>query len=177
MSKAKQQKNKRKAAFSLIELLIAMGMIGLGLLGIASLASQNVRVQYYNKNTLISAQLAQEGLELVRNIRDNDWKSDDVISTEDSLEGLFNSNFIIDYTSFRSGSDSIIANTPVLTIDNNGFYRYGGSQETPFRRLITTSCNNNGYCRVKCYVTWQGQGQSGNYEIEDYLYAWRAVNN
>ncbi|HQB51048.1 MAG TPA: prepilin-type N-terminal cleavage/methylation domain-containing protein [bacterium] len=177
MSKAKQQKNKRKAAFSLIELLIAMGMIGLGLLGIASLASQNVRVQYYNKNTLISAQLAQEGLELVRNIRDNDWKSMSPISTPDSLDGLFKDNFIIDYTGFIEGSDSVIANTPFLTIDNDGFYRYGGSQETSFRRLITTSCADKISCRIKCYITWQGQGQSGNYEIEDYLYAWRATGN
>ncbi len=154
-----------------------MGIIGLGLLGIASLASQNVRVQYYNKNTLISAQLAQEGLELVRNIRDNDWKSGNVTSTEDSLEGLFEPNFIINYKGVINDSFGAIADTPVLTINNEGFYDYGGPTETPFRRFITTSCNNSGYCRVKCYITWQGQGQSGNYEIEDYLYAWRAINN
>ncbi|HNW55663.1 MAG TPA: prepilin-type N-terminal cleavage/methylation domain-containing protein [bacterium] len=175
MNKIDRKKKKMKAAFSLIELLIAMGIIGLGLLGIASLASQNVRVQYYNKNTLISAQLAQEGLELVRNIRDNDWKSDSPISNPDSLENLFLNNFIIDYTGFIDSAESNIEKTPVLTINNNGFYGYGGSINTPFRRLITTSCGSNGYCRIKCYISWQGQGQSGNYEIEDYLYAWRST--
>ena len=62
-------------AFSLIELLVSMAIIGIGLLGISSLAAQNIRVQYFNRNSLISAQLAQEGLELARNLRDNDWKS------------------------------------------------------------------------------------------------------
>lgn len=176
MNKINKKNKTIKAAFSLIELLIAMGMIGLGLLGVASLASQNVRVQYYNKNTLISAQLAQEGLELARNIRDNDWKLSGPTSTPDSLEGLFPANFIIDYTGFIDSSFSSIKETPVLTVDDQGFYRYGGSLETPFRRFITTSCSHEGYCRVKCYITWQGQGQSGNYEIEDYLYAWRATN-
>lgn len=162
---------KLRPGFSLIELMVAMAMIGVGLIGVASLAAQNVRVQYFNRNSLISAQLAQEGLELARNRRDNDWKAEDRISSTSSLAGLYDQYFIIDYEGKYDSSYSSIDATPPLQTNNLGFYSYDGNTTTPFRRLLTSDCQDD-YCLINCSVAWQGLGQSGTYQAESYLYAW-----
>jgi prepilin-type N-terminal cleavage/methylation domain-containing protein len=170
-----QNKKKAKPAFSLIELLVAMAMIGIGLIGIASLAAQNVRVQYFNRNSLISAQLAQEGLELARNRRDNNWKS---ASPASSLADIYDTGFVIDYKpdSYKDGYNDITGTDP-LRINDDGFYSYSGNIVTPFRRFLTSKCKKDlvmeaEYCLIKCYVSWQGQGQSGVYQAEDLIYSW-----
>ena len=166
-----QRKFSTAPAFSLIELLVSMAIIGIGLLGISSLAAQNIRVQYFNRNSLISAQLAQEGLELARNLRDNDWKSSSPITSSSSLEGLYNDLFIIDYLgniNTYSGPQSV----PFLNIDSDGFYSYSPvGTSTPFKRYVTSQCQDN-YCLLSCVVAWQTEGQSGSYEVNSYLYAW-----
>jgi len=157
-------------AFSLIELLVSMAIIGIGLLGISSLAAQNIRVQYFNRNSLISAQLAQEGLELARNLRDNDWKSSSPITSSSSLEGLYNDLFTIDYLG-HINTYSVPQSVPLLNIDSDGFYSYNPGTPTPFKRYITSQCQDD-YCLLSCVVTWQAEGQSGSYEVNSYLYAW-----
>ncbi|HPD07941.1 type II secretion system protein [Patescibacteria group bacterium] len=167
----RKQQHPTIPAFSLVELLVAIAIIGIGLLGIASLATQNIRVQYFNRNSLISAQLAQEGLELARNLRDNDWKSSSPITSSSSLAGLYGDLFTIDYlgniTEYSQPED-----VPFLSIDSNGFYSYAPGALTHFQRYLTTECQDN-YCLLTCIVTWQAQGQSVNYEVSDYLYAWQ----
>ena len=157
-------------AFSLIELLVSMAIIGIGLLGISSLAAQNIRVQYFNRNSLISAQLAQEGLELARNLRDNDWKSSSPITSSSSLEGLYNDLFTIDYLG-HINTYSVPQSVPLLNIDSDGFYSYNPGTPTPFKRYITSQCQDN-YCLLSCVVAWQAEGQSGSYQVDSYLYAW-----
>ena len=165
-----QRKFSTAPAFSLIELLVSMAIIGIGLLGISSLAAQNIRVQYFNRNSLISAQLAQEGLELARNLRDNDWKSSSPITSSSSLEGLYNDLFTIDYLG-HINTYSVPQSVPLLNIDSDGFYSYNPGTPTPFKRYITSQCQDN-YCLLSCVVTWQAEGQSGSYEVNSYLYAW-----
>lgn len=163
-----------KSGFSLIELLVAMAMVGIGLIGVASLAAQNIRVQYFNRNSLISAQLAQEGLELARNRRDNDWKSS---STASSLEDIYDYGFILDYEGHYNSGYNNITETEPLRINDDGFYSYDGDIITPFRRFLSSECTTDDivgveYCLITCYVSWQGQGQSGVYQAQDYVYAW-----
>ena len=165
-----QRQFSRAPAFSLIELLVSMAIIGIGLLGISSLAAQNIRVQYFNRNSLISAQLAQEGLELARNLRDNDWKSSSPITSSSSLEGLYNDLFTIDYLG-HINTYSVPQSVPLLNIDSDGFYSYNPGAPTPFKRYITSQCQDD-YCLLSCVVTWQAEGQSGSYEVNSYLYAW-----
>lgn len=171
-----QIKTKIKAGFSLIELLVAMAMFGIGLIGVASLAAQNIRVQYFNRNSLISAQLAQEGLEIARNRRDNDWKSS---SPAASLDDIYHESFILDYSGYYDPAYTNINDTPVLKINSNGFYSYDSNSitETPFRRFLTSTCQTDpvidaDYCLISCFVSWSGQGQSGDYQVEDYIYDW-----
>ena len=64
---------KSQIGFSLLEVVIATTVISVGLVGILGLVIQNIAIQQTYKNTLVASMLAQEGLELARNIRDKNW--------------------------------------------------------------------------------------------------------
>src|SRR3989338_3959528 len=64
---------KNNSGISILEVIVAILIITIGMVGVLSLVIQNIQAQYINKNILIASGLAQEGLELVRNIRDLNW--------------------------------------------------------------------------------------------------------
>lgn len=59
----------------LIEVFIAIYLFLVALLSIMNLVSYNIQVQNFNHNMLIASNLAREGVEIVRNIRDTNWLS------------------------------------------------------------------------------------------------------
>ena len=82
-------KNKIKAAygFTLLEVTAVTAILTIALLGISSLVIQNLQAHNYNHNFLIASMLSQEGLELVRNIRDDNWhKSSEMMDIEDEID-------------------------------------------------------------------------------------------
>lgn len=56
-----------------MEVIFAMAIITSGIISILSLFSYNLKVETNNKNKLIATYLAQEGIEVVRQVRDNIW--------------------------------------------------------------------------------------------------------
>lgn len=61
---------------TLLEVMGGFFVIAVGLLGIMSLATTNVRNEGIGLSRLTATNLAREGIELVRNIRDTNWLSD-----------------------------------------------------------------------------------------------------
>lgn len=68
MKKFFQQKNK---AFTLIETLVAISIFTMSILGLMSVLSSGIASTNYAKQKIIASYLAQEGIEYVRNMRDN----------------------------------------------------------------------------------------------------------
>lgn len=64
----------KKNWFSIIEILIWIFIFSLGLVSVYSLLSSTLRINTYNENAIIASNLAREQLEMVRNIRDNNYK-------------------------------------------------------------------------------------------------------
>lgn len=60
-------------AFSLIEILIVIFVIAMGFMGVISMVKSFIVLNYANKNSLLAVVLAQNGMELTRNLRDTDW--------------------------------------------------------------------------------------------------------
>ena len=166
-----------KKGFSLIEVLTVISVVTIGLLGLISLVIQNIQVQNVNKNFLVASMLSQEGLELVRNIRDKNWIDFPEENWDNGLLG--NGSYIIEdnsgVISIDDTADSFDHDDTKLYV-NGGFYSHiDTSVETPFRRLIfvTEDPVGNNYIIASSSVQWEEKGRILNYTAETYLYNWR----
>lgn len=171
---------KNKKGFSLVEVIVVISIITVGLVGVAALVFQNLQIQNLNERYLVASMLAQEGIELVRNIRDDNWlnQSNDwlVDITEDDEGFPLDGTFIIDYrgrASINHSADDMTNNDTKLYLENNGHYShvYTGAN-TAYRRLITVS-ENVDYLMVTSEVRWKKGPDDYSYKIFTVLYNWR----
>ena len=164
-------KFKSGAGFTILEIIVVVFIIAMGLVGVLSLIIQNVQVQYIHKNTLIASQLAQEGLELVRNTRDNNWLVVNPWNYDLVLE-----NYIVDYTGSLSSVTDI--SEAKLQLGNTGFYWHDTTASDPdtiFSRLITIAQGPelNDSLNVSCLVQWSEKSGVREYVVDTILYNWR----
>ena len=104
-------KKKNKNGFTLIEVLIALGVFSVAVLAAFALAMSNLRIAQENYDRVLSSNLAREGIELVRNIRDSNWlKIDANYDCDNSSNGL-------QFCAWDEGLADISFNC----IDNTGF--------------------------------------------------------
>ena len=68
-----QSQMTEQTGFSLIELIISLAVFTIGVLGTLNLAFSNVRDSRDNLDKIIAVNLAREGIELIRNVRDSNW--------------------------------------------------------------------------------------------------------
>lgn len=62
-----------KKGQGILEVVFSISVVTIGLISIVSLVLFNINVQNYNHNILIASNLAREGIEIVRNVRDSNW--------------------------------------------------------------------------------------------------------
>lgn len=70
-----QKYKKTKAWFSIIELLVWIFIFSLWLISVYAVLISTLKLNDYNKNYIIAANLAREQIELFRNIRDSNYNS------------------------------------------------------------------------------------------------------
>ena len=169
---------KKIFGFTALEAVIGVSVIAMGLLGVSSLVIQNIQVQIVNRNYLISSMLAQEGLELVRNVRDKNW----ITSGNDWDQGIVG-DFAIDYLGNIISVTGIDDPNTNLELDNefychdNGVFLCSGT-DSPFARAVSVSqvLIDGGpeyYLDVLSTVRWQGRSKTYDYVAETYLYNWK----
>ena len=145
-----KNKNKKNTVFSLIETLISVFLITVGLLATVNLISKSMAESVDSRNQLIAGELAQEGIELVRNIRDNNWASGNT-SFENFSKCAFGGSSICGID--KTGS-FITAGTPYrLYLDSNNFYINSGTTATKFRRKLIIA-DDGVNKKITSVVTW-----------------------
>lgn len=166
-------KNLNNSGISILEVVVAVLIITMGMIGVLSLVIQNVQAQYINKNVLIASGLAQEGLELVRNIRDLNWLTPGNVWNQNIVG---DNTYTMDYgglASIKMAINSIDEAGARLYVDSNGLYTHTvTAAATNFYRLITVVDQGN-YLDIKCTIRWKDGTQNHNYAAETYLYNWR----
>ena len=76
---------KANKAQGILEVVIAISIVVVGLVSIMSLVVFNVTTQDYNHDMLIASNLAREGIEVIRSMRDSNWLD----STKDWDDSIF----------------------------------------------------------------------------------------
>lgn len=170
---------KNKKGFTLMEVMVSFSIITLGLVGAMSLASQNIQAEEINKNTIIATELAQEGLELVRNKRDNNWlKEENWIyssSTASDFDIIQDGSYTVDYSgNIDGGPDNIDDNNSRLYLDSQGFFIHNSAfKSTIFSRLIKSEILDDHSVRISCIVRWRKGNNNHDIVIFTELFDWR----
>jgi type II secretory pathway pseudopilin PulG len=161
-------KNKTQdKGFSLIEVLISLTVIIFALVGVISLSAISISSIRLNKSKIIAANLTQEGLEIVKNIRDNNWLNYRR-QAGNWLDGLTSGNYRVQYN-----QEALLAFSDLpLKTDSNGFYQYDVGIDTKFRRKITIQKINDDQIKVLIEVNWQEAGRSNLISAEARFYNW-----
>ncbi len=163
---------KNKKAFSIVEVLISLAVVSIAFVAILSLSFSNVSTQTYNKNQLVASMLAQEGVELVRNLRDQNWLdgnnfSKDILDTDGTFV-IDEKNFLVDDTPNNINDDET-----KLYLNSDGFYEHDSTgTSTPFRRLMEVSSVSGGIY-LKTTVRWYKANKPYDYIIETEFYDWK----
>ncbi|MEA1937419.1 MAG: hypothetical protein U9N04_04925 [Patescibacteria group bacterium] len=177
-------KKQNKNGFSIIEVIVATGIITIGIIPIIALFNQNLKSEIRNKNVLIATYLTNESIEIVRQKRDNnwsagvDWMTD--IPTGDVIVGLDNNNDI--RTGWEVVTPGSIGYRKIYLSDDDSYVQCDNSSlgswtETPFERYLTidTGAGTSGCLagheddcmRITSYVLFGG---TQIVEVTAYLY-------
>jgi len=186
-----KQKNKNERGFTLIEALVTIIVISIGVLSAINLINNSFGLATIAKNKLIAADLAQEGFELVRNVRDVNYLND-----RDWLYGLDNcldpfwcriDSSLSSPLAVQISSADLYQGQVCLSSNNNNYYSINcttsSADVVKFRRLvqITPIGSLSGGAKVISRVSWQEKGvwkdfgtSGGNFEY--HLCNWKSPN-
>ncbi len=151
--------------FTLIETIVAVGIIVVGLVSALTLITNSLFYVSNIGDRLITANLTAEGLEVARNIRDNNW-----------LANLSWNNGLIDgdyQASYNSTALLPYSGNPLLLDSGSGLYNYSSGASTIYRRKISISNLSSYEIRVISTVTWQRRGVTYSNSAESHLFNWK----
>ncbi|NTU98961.1 hypothetical protein HGA64_03060 [Candidatus Falkowbacteria bacterium] len=163
-------KIRSESGFSIIEMVAVIFVINFALVGIVSLAIQSIQIERFNKSILVAAQLAQEGVELIRNQRDNNW----IVPSPGWPPA--NDNYAVDVDINAVGGIASIADDRTkLYTDAEGFYTHDSTgSSTIYRRLVTVNTDPSlATTTIKSQVQFSDGFKVKNYIVETELYDWR----
>lgn len=158
---------KDKKGFTLMELVVAIAVIVIALTTSIALISFSVSSISTGKYRISATILAQEGLEIVRNIRDSNWLKYKR-AVDNWRDDLGEGDWRVQYDQVNLLGFS----SAPLRINVNGFYQYDTGDNTLFERKITIEHIDSNQIKVVSEVTWQEKGRSHVVAAEDRLYNW-----
>lgn len=157
---------------TLVEALVTLVVLSFGLIPSLAIVSSSTNLSGLIKNNLIAANLAQEGVEVVRSLRDANWFAGR--SFDNGLVG----NWRVEYsTNWVTNSPVAAGLNPFLKFDSaTGLYNYSTGIDTIFKRSVSIAktadlCN----CKLVLVsrVDWTQQGRSRTVSIESHLFDWK----
>ncbi|MFA5962308.1 MAG: prepilin-type N-terminal cleavage/methylation domain-containing protein [Parcubacteria group bacterium] len=162
----KKNKKHNYAGFSFMEVMLSVAVLSIGVMGVLPLFTSALRQSLDSRDQIIGAMLAQEGVELVQNLRDNNFKN-----RVDAFSGAFPAddtvNCRIDFQSALDCSSTLFR----LYADNvTNFYKHSTTSATitKFRRRVNidyslidgSDSDAENAAKAKVYVT-AGWGAAG----------------
>jgi len=161
---------KKKKGLTLIELMIAFFIVSFGLVGTFSVIQKIITASSMTSSRLIASYLAQEGMEIVRNVRDNNWLEGAGIDWDLGLKNCFSAP---NYCEADYNDQALISGTDrYLKINSSGFYNYDSGTDTIFKRKIKIVHLEAEVLRVVTEVSWEEHGSEKSVVVEEILYDW-----
>ncbi|MHB9019503.1 MAG: prepilin-type N-terminal cleavage/methylation domain-containing protein [Minisyncoccota bacterium] len=175
-----EKNNLNKAGQSMVEAMVAMSIIVIGLLGVFTLSSNSISLNRVAADRYIAVNLANEGIELVKNLIDNNaWNA--IPGVVDPIE-----DYEIDYNDLAVKQLNSADGRPLyFSKEGSGYYAYDDGDinlnvytETVqgFRRIIKIQSFNLGpnsldHVKITSTVSWRAKdGTTQYFYVEDHFY-------
>ena len=186
-----KKKNKiNKQGFTMIEVIAAIFIITVGALGVFSLVYQTISYLFLSHSRLTAFYLAQEGVEIVINIRDSNWlkaRKEEIPWNHPWDTGLGDEGpWEADYKTEALGQSYVGSYLNIISTPDGDFYGYGSGISTKFKRKITISDKDildlgkkagdpTDVMKVTVEVFWEERGRGHEVAVEKNLYCWDPV--
>lgn len=176
---------KKEKAFTFVELIITIFVFTVGILGVYKIVQYPITdIRRYNSR-LAAVYLGQEGIEVVKNMRDGNLVQ---ISTGSSIPwdqglsgGVIGSGGLCYESAYNDVNFTLKSCSAAedcngfsnLLLGASGFYSYSGGSLTKFKREIKIEDVLDGqdiYKKVSVIVCWQDNGKNYKAVVMDYLY-------
>ncbi len=184
----RRQKRTAFDGFTLIETLVALALITAALIGSFALAGRSIVSAKFFKSRLVAFNLAAEGLEIVRHLREDNvirghhWRgltgsclASELCTRLDDFPAYY-----LDVSTAPWGSTRPPMPSPQLNYDTaTALYAHAGGAATLFARTIAISTpggspGTNPQMLVVATVTWTESGVQRQARLEEILYDWRS---
>jgi len=167
--------------FSLVETLVAVGILAVAVIGALTAAQSGISSSIFSKDQVIAFYLAQEAVEEIRNIRD-----ENALNGRSWLEGITHLSSDPCYFGSVCYADTLGAaplvrcpagagSCPILRQDpETGFYGYDADWiETPFRREISISSINANEISILVAVDWSKGIINRQFRVRENILNWQ----
>jgi prepilin-type N-terminal cleavage/methylation domain-containing protein len=177
-----QQHNIQEKGFTMIELIVTLAILSFGIIGLYTAFTPLLYLTYNISSRFTAAYLAQEGLEIARNIRDDNF----IASVKDPTvlwsHGLLGCSLGCQ-ADYKTGTPAerfenklkAYDYSTYLSINADGLYSYdSGGSPTKFKRdiIIGQDQPNSDILKVSVIVSWDYNNQPYNFTAQGYLYNW-----
>lgn len=178
--------------FSLVETLVAITLLAVALVGPFIAVRNALTGSYIARDQLIASMLAQEGMEYLRSIRDNnylaspqrDWLDGFSAAARDACFGASPSGVCTvdptrgDFHGDSSGMQEYasVSAAPVLKLSSTNLYNQqpatATNVDTQFKRTVVMQSLSATEVRITITVSWSRSGQSYSTVVTDVLRDW-----
>lgn len=162
--------------FTLIEVLAVIFVITVGVTGSLVLIQSSMSSSRLVSYELTGTYLTQEGVEIIRSVRDSNWLEGDQWDQGLGNEG---EQLAVDYKDLGK-QDPDFESYAGRYLRMDGGYNYDTGKETPFKRKIEilkkNDLNGDGTTdeiKIKVEVSFDFQGQTHTISAQENLYRWK----
>jgi prepilin-type N-terminal cleavage/methylation domain-containing protein len=176
----KKFQSQHQKGFTLIETLVAVAILVVAVTGAYGAATEGIASGTFSKDQTIAFYLAQEGIEQIRNMRDDNglasqpWLTGIAASSQDAC--YFGSVCTVDaFNNAISRCPSGAGSCPLVQEDPvNGFYGYSsGWTNTIYDREISLISINPHEVAINVVVKWSKGGVNSNFTARENIFDWQ----
>lgn len=168
-----------KHGFTLVETLVSIAILTLAITGAFTAAQGGITSSIFSKDQIVAFYLAQEGIEQIRNIRDNNGLAG--VNWLNGLSPCISPNVCTvdvtdNFNGFVKNCGTAFGACPFVLQDKaSGLYVEQGSDttETQFKREIQITNINSNEASIVVKISWSKGIINRHFDIRENIFNWQ----